>query len=74
MEKTYEIVKRIEGKLDKLLNGTLSVEGSKPVEKKVDGLGRVTLPISIRRNLDIDDGTKVNIYILNNKIVIEKSE
>ena len=71
MEKIYEILERIEKRLDNSLEGA---PAQKPVEKKVDGLGRVTLPINMRRNLEIDEGTKVNIYTLGNKIIIEKSE
>jgi AbrB family looped-hinge helix DNA binding protein len=41
-------------------------------EKKLDGLGRLTIPKSIRKELDIDENTNLKIYRGENEIIIKK--
>ena len=65
-----EMLKRIERKIDKQ-NFASSEKG---IIKKSDSLGRVTLPIQIRRMLDIDENTELEIFVINDKIVIKKAE
>jgi transcriptional pleiotropic regulator of transition state genes len=42
------------------------------VVRKVDELGRVVLPIEIRRTHSIDEGTPVEIFIDGNNIILKK--
>lgn len=65
-----KILERIEDKLDK----QNFVSSEKGVIKKSDSLGRITLPIQIRRLLDIDENTELEIFVINNKIIIKKAE
>ena len=41
-------------------------------EKSLDGLGRITIPKSIRKELDIDENTRLKIYRGQNEIIIKK--
>ena len=41
-------------------------------EKSLDGLGRITIPKSIRKELDIDENTRLKIYRGQDKIIIKK--
>lgn len=65
-----EILKRIENKIDK----QNFISSEKGIIKKSDSLGRITLPIQIRRMLDIDENTELEIFVINDKIVIKKAE
>lgn len=65
-----EILKRIENKIDK----QNFISSEKGIIKKSDSLGRVTLPIQIRRMLDINENTELEIFVINDKIVIKKAE
>ncbi len=42
------------------------------ITRKIDELGRIVVPKEMRYNLGIRDGEPLEIYIENNKIVIEK--
>jgi transcriptional pleiotropic regulator of transition state genes len=42
--------------------------------RKIDNLGRITLPIELRRNLDVDVGDPLEIYTESNAIVLKKYE
>lgn len=42
------------------------------IVRKVDELGRVVIPIELRRNLDIDVKDSVEIYVEDDKIVLKK--
>lgn len=64
-----KILERIENKIDN--QNFISPE--KGIIKKSDSLGRITLPIQIRRILDIDENTELEIYVIGNKIVIKKA-
>lgn len=44
------------------------------VIRKVDELGRIVLPIEIRRSLDISDRDELEIYLENGRIVLQKFE
>lgn len=41
-------------------------------ERKMDNLGRITIPKSVRTELGIDDSTTIKIYRGKNKIIIKK--
>ncbi|MCL1820500.1 MAG: AbrB/MazE/SpoVT family DNA-binding domain-containing protein [Oscillospiraceae bacterium] len=43
------------------------------ITRKVDELGRIVLPVELRRSLDIEEKTEVEIYTENNTIVLRKS-
>lgn len=42
------------------------------IVRKVDELGRVVLPIELRRTLDIDIKDSLEIYVENDSIVLKK--
>ena len=42
--------------------------------RKVDDLGRIVLPIEIRRTLDIAERDEVEIYMENERIILQKYE
>ena len=42
------------------------------VVRRVDELGRIVLPIEIRKNLDIENRDAVEIFIENDKIILKK--
>lgn len=44
------------------------------VVRRVDELGRIVLPIEIRKNLDIENRDAVEIFIENDKIILKKYE
>ena len=44
------------------------------VVRKVDELGRVVLPIELRRNLDINEKDALEIFVDDDKIVLKKYE
>lgn len=41
--------------------------------RKVDELGRIVIPIEIRKQLKINEGDTLNIVVENQKIILEKS-
>ena len=42
--------------------------------RKVDDLGRIVLPIELRRTLDISERDELEIYMENERIVLQKYE
>ena len=42
------------------------------ISRKVDELGRIVIPIEVRKELGIKDGESLDITIIKNKIVLEK--
>jgi len=44
------------------------------IVRKVDELGRIVLPIELRRNLDIEERDPVEIFLEGDKIVLQKYE
>ncbi len=42
--------------------------------RKVDDLGRIVLPIELRRTLDIAERDELEIFIENDRIVLQKYE
>lgn len=44
------------------------------MKRKIDNMGRVCLPLDIRKDLDMYVGDKVNIYRLKNSIIISKND
>ena len=42
--------------------------------RKVDELGRIVLPIEIRRKLDIEERDELEIFMDNDQIVLQKFE
>lgn len=42
--------------------------------RKVDELGRIVLPIEIRRSLDIAERDELEIFVENDRIVLQKFE
>lgn len=44
------------------------------IVRKVDELGRVVIPIELRRNLDIAEKDGLEIYVDNDRIILRKYE
>lgn len=44
------------------------------IVRKVDELGRIVLPIELRRTLDIDIKDSLEIYVDDSKIILKKYE
>lgn len=44
------------------------------IVRKVDELGRIVLPIEIRRTLDIAERDELEIYMENDQIILQKYE
>lgn len=44
------------------------------IVRKLDNLGRVTLPIELRRNMDLDIKDPVEIFVDGDRIVLKKYE
>lgn len=42
--------------------------------RKVDGLGRITLPMELRRVLDISENDQLEIYLEADQVVLRKHE
>ncbi|MDD3428823.1 MAG: AbrB/MazE/SpoVT family DNA-binding domain-containing protein [Oscillospiraceae bacterium] len=42
------------------------------IVRKIDDLGRVVLPIELRRVLDLEDGSSLEIYVDDDSIVLKK--
>ncbi|AGB42185.1 looped-hinge helix DNA binding domain, AbrB family [Halobacteroides halobius DSM 5150] len=44
------------------------------IVRKVDGLGRMVIPIELRRTLGIDTKDPLEIYVDGNKVILKKYE
>lgn len=44
------------------------------IVRPVDGLGRIVLPIEIRRNMDIQERDQLEIYLEGERIILRKCE
>ena len=44
------------------------------IVRKVDELGRIVLPIELRRNLDIAERDGMEIFVENDRIILRKYE
>ncbi len=44
------------------------------IVRKVDNLGRIVLPIELRRTMDIAEGDELEIYMENDRILLQKYE
>ena len=42
------------------------------IVRKVDELGRIVLPIELRRTLDISERDELEIYMENDRIILQK--
>jgi len=42
--------------------------------RKIDALGRVVLPIELRKEFDIEENSEIDICVIDNQIVLQKSE
>lgn len=58
----------------KLEDGERIIVKSTGVVRKVDELGRVVLPIELRRNLDINEKDALEIFVDEDKIILKKYE
>lgn len=42
------------------------------IVRKVDELGRIVIPIELRRNLDIDERDSLEIYVEDDQVILKK--
>lgn len=42
------------------------------IVRQVDGLGRIVIPIELRRNLDIEEKDSLEIYVEDDHIILKK--
>lgn len=42
------------------------------IKREVDKLGRIVLPIELRRSMELESGDAVEIYVEGNKVILEK--
>lgn len=66
MQEIKDALRRIEEKLDIQAN----IKDLKGTYRKCDSLGRITLPMSIRKNLDISEDTEIKICQQDNYIIL----
>ena len=59
-------------KLD--FEGKIATMKSTGIIRKVDDLGRIVLPIELRRTLDIAERDELEIYMENDRIILQKFE
>lgn len=52
----------------------LAIMKSTGIIRKVDELGRIVLPIELRRTLDIAERDEIEIYMENDRIILQKFE
>lgn len=57
-------------RMNKTEDGGLRSTG---ISRPVDELGRIVLPVELRRSLDIKEGDRMSIYTAGNSIVLEKA-
>lgn len=57
-----------------LLKGGVIFMKSTGIVRRVDELGRVVLPIELRRSLDIEEKDALEIYVDGNSVVLKKYE
>ena len=57
-----------------ILKGLIELLKSTGIVRHVDELGRITLPIELRRSLEISDKDSLEIFVASNTIVLRKSE
>ena len=57
-----------------ILMGTVAIMKSTGIVRKVDELGRIVLPIELRRTLDIAEKDPLEIYVDEDSIVLKKYE
>lgn len=59
---------------NKLYRKGLAIMKSTGIIRKVDELGRIVLPIELRRTLDIVERDELEIYMENDRIILQKFE
>ena len=42
------------------------------IKREVDKLGRIVLPIELRRTMELESGDAVEIYVEGNRVILEK--
>ena len=52
----------------------LAIMKSTGIIRKVDDLGRIVLPIELRRTLDIAERDEIEIFMENDRIILQKFE
>ena len=44
------------------------------IVRKIDGLGRIVIPTELRKTMDLDEGTSMEIFVEEGRIIFEKYE
>ena len=42
------------------------------VVRRIDDLGRIVLPVELRRTMELDNGDSLEIFVEDNKIILKK--
>lgn len=58
----------------KLIKEETAIMKSTGIVRKVDELGRVVIPIELRRTLNINEKDALEIYVEKNRIILQKYE
>ena len=58
--------------VNKIKIGGIQMVKSTGIVRKVDELGRIVIPIELRRNLDIDEKDSLEIYVEDDHIILKK--
>ena len=64
-------LKEIEEKINTLLNESVEQKGIEEI-KMLDAMGRITIPKTFRKVLNIDGAAEMKISLIGEKIILEK--
>ena len=74
----YNVINKLQPRHSQQLvnrkEGELTTMKSTGIIRKVDELGRIVLPIELRRTLDIAERDELEIFMENDRIVLQKFE
>ena len=71
MERVLKALRHLDEKVENVLSA-IQIPQEKGVIKRMDNLGRITIPITYRKLLGIERETDLEISLVDNRIVISK--
>lgn len=63
-------IKNALARIEKKLDSQASIKDLKGTSRKCDSLGRITLPMSIRKSLDISEDTEIKVCQQDDYIIL----